>query len=347
MNKSDTRSKGISFGKSAWRPAGGVLLASCLAFGASAAEQPVDFSHMSIEELADIEISSVSKKKESLSDAAAAIFVITQEDIRRSGYTSIPEVLRLAPNLQVARVDSSQYAITARGFNSTTANKLLVLIDGRTVYTPLFSGVFWDVQDVMLQDIERIEVISGPGGALWGSNAVNGVINIITRSAHATQGALLSAGVGTEERGGAARYGGKLNENTAFRVYAKGFERDGTETASGTDVHDRWHKQQAGFRLDSGGEGDKVTLQGDIYDGEQDQLVNSDKTISGANFLGRWNRALGGDDNLQIQAYFDRTRRDYPGLFREQLDTYDLDIQHRFGWGDDHDIVWGGGYRVM
>lgn len=347
MNKSDTRSRSFTFGKSAWRPAGGVLLASCLAFGASAAEHPVDFSHMSIEELADIEISSVSKKKESLSDAAAAIFVITQEDIRRSGYTSIPEVLRLAPNLQVARVDSSQYAITARGFNSTTANKLLVLIDGRTVYTPLFSGVFWDVQDVMLQDVERIEVISGPGGALWGSNAVNGVINIITRSAHATQGALLNAGVGTEERGGAARYGGKLNENTAFRVYAKGFERDGTETANGMDVHDRWHKQQAGFRLDSGGEGDKVTLQGDIYDGEQDQLVNNDKTISGANFLGRWNRALGGDDNLQVQAYFDRTRRDYPGLFREQLDTYDLDIQHRFSWGNDHDIVWGGGYRVM
>jgi len=302
---------------------------------------------MSIDELANIEISSVSKKKESLSDAAAAVFVITQEDIRRSGYTSLPEALRLAPNLQVARVDASQYAITARGFNTTTANKLLVLIDGRTVYTPLFSGVFWDVQDVMLQDVERIEVISGPGGTLWGSNAVNGVINIITRSAHATQGTLLNAGFGTEERGGAARYGGMLNDNTAFRVYAKGFERDGTETASSMDVHDRWHKQQAGFRLDSGNQGDRLTLQGDIYDGELDQAINSDKTISGANLLGRWNRSLGGDDSLQIQTYFDRTRRDYPGLFREQLDTYDIDVQHRFRWRKNHDIVWGGGYRVM
>jgi iron complex outermembrane receptor protein len=324
-----------------------MLLTSCFVLNAAANEHPADFSSMSIEDLANIEISSVSKKKESLSDAAAAVFVITQEDIRRSGHTSIPEVLRLAPNLQVARVDSSQYAITARGFNSTTANKLLVLIDGRTVYTPLFSGVFWDVQDVMLQDVERIEVISGPGGTLWGSNAVSGVINIITRSAHDTQGALLNAGAGTEERGGAARYGAKVDDDTAFRVYAKGFERDGTERANGTDVHDRWHKQQAGFRLDSGREGDKVTLQGDIYDGEQDQSLNDDKTVSGANLLGRWNKALGGDENLQVQAYFDRTRRNYPGQFREQLDTYDLDVQHRFRWANMHDIVWGGGYRVM
>ncbi|MGJ0535046.1 MAG: TonB-dependent receptor plug domain-containing protein [Methylocystis sp.] len=323
-----------------------MLLIPGLAFGA-ADNEAVDFSHMSIDELANIEISSVSKKKESLSDAAAAVFVITQEDIRRSGYTSVPEALRLAPNLQVARVDASQYAITARGFNGTAANKLLVLIDGRTVYTPLFSGVFWDVQDVLLQDVERIEVISGPGGALWGSNAVNGVINIITRSAHATQGALLNAGAGTEERGGAARYGGKLNDNTAFRVYAKGFERDGTERADGTNVHDRWHKQQAGFRVDSGIEGDKFTLQGDLYDGESDQLVGSDKTLSGVNLLSRWNHALGGDDSLQVQAYFDRIRRNYPGTFRERLDTYDLDIQHRFRWRQSHDIVWGGGYRVM
>lgn len=329
-----------------WQLLSGMLLTS-FALNAVAAEAPIDFSHMGIEELANIEISSVSKKKESLSDAAAAVFVITQEDIRRSGYTSLPEALRLAPNLQIARINSSQYAITARGFNSDTANKLLVLIDGRTVYTPLFSGVFWDAQDVMLQDVERIEVISGPGGTLWGSNAVNGVINIITRSAADTQGTLFSAGVGTEERGGAARYGGKVDENTAFRVYAKGFERDHTELANGTDAHDRWHKQQAGFRLDSGTAGERLTLQGDLYDGELDQLTNSDKTISGANLLGRWNHALGGDDSLQVQAYFDRTRRNYPGLFREQLDTYDIDVQHRFRWSKNQDIVWGGGYRVM
>lgn len=346
MKSSAHHFAGISLVKAARYLAGGMLLAPCLAFGLTN-EESVDLSHMSIDELANIEISSVSKKKESLSDAAAAVFVITQEDIRRSGYTSLPEALRLAPNLQVARIDASQYAITARGFNENTTNKLLVLIDGRTVYTPLFSGVFWDVQDVMLQDIERIEVISGPGGALWGSNAVNGVINIITRSAHATQGTLLDAGAGTEERGGAARYGGKLNDNTAFRVYAKGFERDGTERANGTDAHDRWHKQQAGFRLDSDDAGDKFTLQGDLYDGESDQRIGSDKTFSGVNLLGRWNHALGGDDSLQIQAYFDRTRRDFPGVFQERLDTYDLDIQHRFRWRQGHDVVWGGGYRVM
>ncbi|WP_131800986.1 TonB-dependent siderophore receptor [Methylobacillus sp. MM3] len=346
MKSSAHHFAGISLVTAARYLAGGMLLAPCLAFGITN-EETVDLSHMSIDDLANIEISSVSKKKESLSAAAAAVFVITQEDIRRSGYTSVPEVLRLAPNLQVARIDASQYAITARGFNENTTNKLLVLIDGRTVYTPLFSGVFWDVQDVMLQDIERIEVISGPGGTLWGSNAVNGVINIITRSAHATQGTLLNAGVGTQEHGGAARHGGKLNDNTAFRVYAKGFERDGTERANGTDAHDRWHKQQAGFRLDSDDAGDKFTLQGDLYDGESDQRVGSDKTFSGVNLLGRWNHALGGDDSLQVQTYFDRTRRDYPGLFREQLDTYDLDIQHRFRWRQGHDIVWGGGYRVM
>jgi iron complex outermembrane receptor protein len=329
------------------RFAGGLLLAPFIALGASAAEQPVDFSHMSIEDLANIEISSVSKKKESLSDAAAAVFVITQEDIRRSGYTSLPEALRLAPNLQVARVDSGQYAITARGFNTTTANELLVLIDGRTVYTPLFSGVFWDAQDVMLQDVERIEVISGPGGTLWGSNAVNGVINIITRSAADTQGKLLSAGVGTEERGGAARYGGKVNEDTAFRVYAKGFERDATERANGNDSHDRWTRQQAGFRLDSNVSGDKLTMQGDIYDGEADKLIGSDRSFSGINLLGRWTHALGGDDSLQLQAYFDRTTQDNPNVFRQRLDTYDLDIQHRFRLSENQDIVWGGGYRIM
>lgn len=306
-----------------------------------------DFSHMSLEDLSNIEISSVLKKPERLSDAAAAVYVITSEDIRRSGSTSIPEVLRMAPNLQVARVDASQYAITARGFNSTTANKLLVLIDGRSVYTPLFSGVFWDVQDVMLEDIERIEVISGPGGVLWGSNAVNGVINITTRSSRDTQGALLSAGGGNLESGVAAHYGSKLGDNTAFRVYAKGFDRDGTETRSGGDVDDSWDKQQVGFRLDSANGNDKFTLQGDAYDGSIDQAVNSDKEVSGANLLGRWNRALEGGDNIQVQAYFDRTRRDYPGTFSEELDTYDIDAQHHFQWGKNHDIVWGGGYRLM
>lgn len=308
---------------------------------------PEDFSRMSLEDLANIEISSVLKKPERLSDAAAAVFVISSEDIRRSGYTSIPEILRLAPNLQVARVDASQYAITARGFNSTTANKLQVLIDGRSVYTPLFSGVFWDVQDVLIEDIERIEVISGSGGTLWGSNAVDGVINIITRSSRDTQGALLSAGAGTTERGAAARYGGKLGEDTTFRLYAKGFDRDSTETQSGKDVHDSWNKQQIGFRLDSANAVDTFTLQGDAYDGSIDQSINDNKSISGGNILGRWSRALADGGNIQLQAYYDKTRRDYPGTFSEDLDTYDIDAQHHFQWGERNDIVWGGGYRLM
>jgi iron complex outermembrane receptor protein len=305
-----------------------------------------DLSRMTIEDLANIEITSVSKKGEPLSAAAAAVFVITSDDIRRSGANSIPEILRLAPNLQVARVDASQYAISARGFNSTTANKLLVLIDGRSVYTPLFSGVFWDVQDTLIEDIERIEVISGPGGVQWGSNAVNGVINIVTRRAKDTTGALVSLGAGNTERGAAVRYGGKLGENGNYRVYAKNFNRDHTVTETG-NAQDAWKKSQFGFRMDWAKSGDGLTLQGDIYDGSIDQAFNADKTIAGGNFLARWNRTLGDGSAVQVQAYYDKTRRFYPGTFGEVLDTYDVDAQHRFKWRKSHDVVWGGGYRLM
>jgi iron complex outermembrane receptor protein len=306
-----------------------------------------DFSRMSIEDLANIEITSVSKKGEPLSTAAAAVFVITQDDIRRSGANSIPEILRLAPNLQVARVDASQYAITARGFNSTTANKLLVLIDGRSVYTPLFSGVFWDVQDTLIEDIERIEVISGPGGVQWGSNAVNGVINIVTRRAKDTTGGLVSAGAGTDERGAGVRYGGKLGESADYRVYAKSFNRDHTVTERGASAQDAWKKSQVGFRVDWTKGGDGLTVQGDAYDGSIDQAVNADKTIAGGNLLARWNRTLADGSAVQVQAYYDKTRRFYPGTFGEVLDTYDVDAQHRFKWRKSHDVVWGAGYRLM
>lgn len=305
-----------------------------------------DLSRLSIEELADIAITSVSKRRERLSDAAASVYVITSEDIRRSGATSLPEILRLAPNLQVARVDANQYAITARGFNSTTANKLQVLIDGRSVYTPLYSGVFWDAQDVMPESIERIEVISGPGGTLWGANAVNGVINVITRNAQDTPGTLLSAGAGSDERNVAVRHGGKLGDETSYRIYAKGFSRDNTVRASGASLHDQWDKQQAGGRVDWQRAGDTVVLEGSAYDGKLAQAVNSDRKISGAHVLGRWSRALADKSSVQVQAYYDSTRRDYPGTFSEVLDTYDIDVQHRFPWGARHDIVWGGGYRL-
>jgi iron complex outermembrane receptor protein len=318
----------------------------CTSEPSHAATAPSELTELSLEELMNVEVTSVSKKTERLSDAAAAVYVITREDIRRSGYTSIPEILRLAPNLQVARVDSSQYAITARGFNSTTANKLLVLIDGRSVYTPLFSGVFWDAQDTMIEDIERIEVISGPGGTLWGSNAVNGVINIITRRSQDTTGALVSLGEGTEERGAGVRYGAKLGENATLRAYGKGFDRDNTVRGNGTGVQDAWKKAQVGFRADWGRGSDALTLQGDGYTGTIAQ-VGDNKSISGANLLARWNRTLQDGSALQVLGYFDRTRRVFPGTFGELLDTYDIEAQHRFQLGAVHDIVWGGGYRLM
>ena len=320
---------------------------ACTSGFSHAAAATSELTELSLEELMNVEVTSVSKKTERLSDAAASVYVITREDIRRSGYTSIPEILRMAPNLQVARVNSNQYAITARGFNSTTiANKLLVLIDGRSVYTPLFSGVFWDVQDTLIEDIERIEVISGPGGTLWGSNAVNGVINIITRHSRDTTGALVSLGAGTEELGAGVRYGAKLGENATLRVYGKGFNRDNTVRGNGTNVEDAWKKGQVGFRTDWGRGSDALTFQGDGYTGTIDQ-VSDDSSISGANLLARWNRTLQDGSALQVQAYFDRTRRIVPGTFGELLDTYDIEAQHRFQWGASHEIVWGGGYRLM
>jgi iron complex outermembrane receptor protein len=304
-----------------------------------------DLADLSLEELSNIQVTSVSGRAEKLSGAAASIFVITGEDIRRSGANSLPEALRLAPNLQVARVGSAQYAISARGFNGTVANKLLVLIDGRTVYTPLFSGVFWDAQDVMLEDVERIEVISGPGATLWGANAVNGVINVITRSAQATQGALLGAGGGNLERGGAFRHGGNLGADGHYRVYGKYFDRENTERADGTGVRDAWHRAQVGFRADWGAASSGFTLQGDAYAGKLDQSRPGKTGIDGANLLGRWNRRLAGGSDLRLQAYWDHTERDIPGTFGETLDILDVEFQHGIAPAAAHRVLWGGGYR--
>jgi iron complex outermembrane receptor protein len=334
---------------------GRIIAALCIALQAAAATaadtttkaaSPVDLSTLTIEELANIDISSVSKRPEPLGEAAASVYVITREQIRRYGATSIPEILRLAPNLQIARVNSSQYAITARGFNGTIANKLLVLIDGRSVYTPLFSGVFWDVQDTLIADIDRIEVISGPGGTLWGSNAVNGVINIITRHSRETQGALLSIGGGPDERGASFRYGAKLGEHTTYRVYAKGFGRENTENSSGVSARDSWGKGQAGFRLDWAKFGDALMFEGGGYDGSTDQRNTDNQLISGAHMLGRWSRTLQDNSAIQVQAYYDLTRRVIPGTFGELLNTFDIDAQHQFLLGSRHGFVWGGGYRL-
>jgi iron complex outermembrane receptor protein len=329
-----------------------VAATACLAaaaWAASAQAQPASRSglaDLSLEELANLEVTSVSRRAEPLSGAPASIFVITSDDIRRSGATSLPEALRLAPNLHVARVDARQYAISARGFNSTVANKLLVLIDGRTVYTPLFSGVFWDAQDTLLEDIERIEVISGPAGTLWGANAVNGVINVITKHATDTRGTLAYAGVGNEESGLGARRGLRLDDGGGMRVYGKGFSRDSTVRASGADVPDRWHSGQAGFRADWGAGTDSYTLQGDAYQGKADQAAPGDVRISGGNLLVRWQRQLAGSDRVQVQAYFDNTHREIPGTFAERLDTYDIEFQHALAVGRDHLFAWGGGHRM-
>jgi iron complex outermembrane receptor protein len=229
-----------------------------------------NLSALSLEELTNIEVTSVSRRAERLSDAPASVYVITNEDIRRSGATGLAEALRLAPNLQVARVNTGQYAISARGFNNGIGNKLLVLIDGRTVYTPLFSTVNWDSQYVMLEDVERIEVISGPGATLWGANAVNGVINVITRSAQSTQGALAAVGAGNRENSAAARYGGKLGPDGYYRVYGMGGNRENSVRANGSAVPDGWSNAQGGFRADWGNTSRGFTLQGDIYQGKEE-----------------------------------------------------------------------------
>jgi iron complex outermembrane recepter protein len=320
----------------------------------------LELKQLSLEELIDIEVTSVSRKEEKLFEAAAAIYVITQEDIRRSGATSIPELLRNVPGVEVARIDSHTWAITVRGFNSTAANKLLVLIDGRSVYTPLFSGVFWDVQDILLEDVDRIEVIRGPGATLWGANAVNGVINIITKAAKHTQGLFVTGGGGTEERGfGGVRYGGKLSETARYRFYAKYFSRDDTVLPDGTDAGDAWQMGQGGFRVDwDTSDKNLLTLQGDLYGGSLGQtstivsptppfmrLNNADTAVAGGNFLGRWTHHFSEASEVQLQVYYDRTERRIPLVFSEKRDTFDLDVQHGFPVGQRQGIVWGFGYR--
>jgi iron complex outermembrane receptor protein len=303
------------------------------------------FANLSLEELATIQITTVSRKAEGLAHAAASVFVISAADVRRAGASTLPEALRLAPNLQVARVDARNYAVTARGFNSPFENKLLVLVDGRTVYSPLFSGVFWDAQDLLLEDLDRIEVISGPGATLWGANAVNGVINIITRGAADSQGTLLGAGAGRGLKTGTARHGGKLG-NGHYRVYGKSAQGDDTQGANGQATLTGWRRRQAGFRIDLPAFAGSATLQGDAYDGRLRQAGTHDIAIGGANLLARVTRPLDDGSELRLQAYLDHTRRAQPNAFIEHLDTADLELQHSVTLSARQQLVWGGGYRV-
>lgn len=330
------------------RAAALVLCLPLFAGSAAAATSSVhELADMSLEDLANIQVTSVSRKAESLADAPAAIFVITGDDIRRSAATTLPEALRLAPNLQISRVDARNYAISSRGFNGVFADKMLVLIDGRTVYSPLFSGTFWDAQDVMLEDVDRIEVISGPGGTVWGANAVNGVINVITRSAQDTQGILLSGGAGSREKNGALRYGGQLGNGGYYRVYGKYSDNDDTRNSKGNALAEGWRRDQTGFRADWGGRADNGTLQGDAYAGRLHQAGTRDIQISGGNILGRLNRELSDGSSVRFQAYLDHTMRDQPNAFVDRLTTADLEGQHAIKLGPQHTITWGGGYRFM
>lgn len=318
-----------------------------------------DLLELNVEDLLNIEVISVSKKAKSLNDSPAAIFVITQNDIKRIGATSVPEALRLAPGLDISRIDSNKWAVTARGSNGRFANKLLVLIDGRNTYTRAFAGVYWENQDVMLEDIERIEVIRGPGATLWGANAVNGVINIITKHSADTQGGLLVAGGGTEEQGfGAFRYGTKLNTDTTARTYIKGFKRDENTHKSGTDAGDDWDKVQGGFRMDSQlTMRDNLTIQGDAYRSSINQSTllpqvaipyqnNFNETIDtfGGNILVRQKHTFSSTSDYALQVFYDFYERNEV-FIKESRHVVDIDFQHRFALLNRNDLVWGASYR--
>ncbi len=315
---------------------------------------------LSLEDLMNVEITSVSKRSEKRTDAAAAIYVLTQDDIRRSGATNIPDALRLVPGVNVARLTSNTWSVTARGFGGRFANKLLVLIDGRSIYTPLFAGVYWEAHEVMLEDVDRIEVIRGPGGTLWGANAVNGVINIVTKPAADTQGLLLSTGAGTYERAFAnARWGGAIGEDVNYRLYTRYFLRDeGGSQATGGDGDDAWHSIQGGGRVDWNiGPDDRLSLYADLRQLNMDQVVTrafldapfAREIHDSADYFGRyvmasWVHTFADESSLQVQAYYDGYTWDDP-TFGEDRNTFDLDIQHQLNVGERHSVIWGLEFR--
>jgi iron complex outermembrane receptor protein len=318
-----------------------------------------NLAQLSLEQLGDIEVTTASKQPQQVQKMAAAVFVITQEDIRRSGATCIPEALRMAPGVQVSRIDGDHWSVSIRGFAGQFSKSLLVLIDGRSVYTPLYAGVYWDVQNVMMEDIERIEVIRGPGGTIWGANAVNGVINIITKSASDTHGTVAALGGGSVDQGtGDVRYGGSVGKDFNYRIYATGDMR-GPEFHSDGDGFDRWRMGQMGFRTDwKSGDRDNFTVQGDIYNAESGERVSlatfsppaqitPDDTgyASGGNVLARWQHTTGEGSDIQIQAYFDRTNRQDIEL-GETRDTFDVDFVQHARIHDDQELTWGLGARV-
>jgi iron complex outermembrane recepter protein len=320
-----------------------------------------DYLEMDLAQLLQVTITSVNKKPQTLADTPAAVFVISQEDIRRSGATSIPEALKMAPGLQAAQISSGKWSVAARGFGGFTSNKLLILMDGRSLYTPAYSGTWWDTQHTLLEDIERIEVIRGPGGTIWGANAVNGVINIITKKAEETQGSLLRAGIGTKlQATGAGRHGGRIGESTYGRIYVTGDKRDSnTLSSSDQDGYDGWANLQTGFRLDGrAATADEWTIQGDLFKVDGDQLLTpfwldrppyrttdfDDYTAAGGNLTGSWQRRFAADDLLSFKGYYDYNHRD-EGFLEQDIHTLDLDLQYQFAPLGRHQLMVGGGYR--
>lgn len=338
----------------------GSLLALCAGCDVAAAEPPdiAAMKRMDISALMELEVTSVSKTPEASQNAAAALTVVTGEHIRRSGATTVPEALRWVPGLHVARQNSNAWAISSRGFSSVNSEKLLVLSDTRSIYTPLFSGVTWDVQDYILADIERIEVIRGPGAALWGSNAVNGVINITTKHAADTHGLHVETTAGTEERASvAARYGSQTKGGGVhYRVFGQYSERD--ETFNDAESSDDWKIGHIGFRADGAPNPQNAwTVQGDVYEGHIGQLSPAvtilgrpgptgqlRSRVAGGNILGRWRHEFSEDSDLQFRAYYDRTHRDDPS-FTDDLHTIDLDLQHRFAPAANQEFTWGLNHR--
>jgi len=326
---------------------------------AAAQTGPAALKSLSLEELSQIEVTTPSKEPVTVLQTPAAIYVITGEDIRRSGATCIPEALRLAPGVEVARIDSNTWSIGIRGFGTNLTRSVLVLIDGRTVYTPLVAGTYWDVQDTMMEDIDRIEVIRGPGGTIWGPNAVDGVINVITKSAQETKGTLVSAGGGSFEQGFLnARYGGGNGANLNYRIYGKGFTR-GPEYHPDGNNYDDWRSVQGGFRVDwQANPRDTFTFQGDAYDEKEGesvaaesytppyaQIVNAFGGLSGSNLMARWERTLSDSNSIHLQAYWDRTDRQTPN-FAEVRNTFDVDFLQRLRLPYRQEISWGLGARV-
>ena len=326
------------------------ILACAAVAGAQTGSQAQleELKRLSIEELAETDITGSGRRPEQLDEVASAVTVITSDDLRRYGVMTLPQALRLADTMHVARVAGPGYALSLRGFNITTANKMLVMIDGRTVYSPVFAGVFWEAQDIVIADIDRIEVVRGPGGTLWGANAVNGVIHVITKTAFETRGTFINAAIGTETTGPfAVRHGGRFGAAGSYRVYAKVRKDDDAELQSGAPAGNEHTFGQSGFRIESDRSGRNfAVLQGDFFAGDTGLGVDVDRSITlrGGNLLARWTRQSANRGETTLQAYYDYFYRRVPQQYRGELHTVDLDAQHQRALGR-HTLVVGGGYR--